>query len=112
METREDIERDAAAWIHKRDCLEWTAADQLQLDQWMQASAARSVVFLRLDSVWRETARVKALGAGWRAGVIPSRAALSGAQMSGLRYTRWAWAAGVLLTVMLPAAWYFAFWSS
>lgn len=77
MESREQVEKTAAAWIHQRDCGEWTAADQARLDAWMKASAAHCTVFLRLDSVWREAARLKALGAGVEPGVIPSREELS-----------------------------------
>jgi transmembrane sensor len=73
METREQIENAAAAWIFKRDAGEWTATDEAELAQWLQASSAHRIVFLRLDSAWREASRLQAVGAGMERGSVPAR---------------------------------------
>jgi len=74
MENREQMEEVAAAWIFKRDSGEWTNRDETNLADWLAASTAHEVVFLRLDSVWREAARLKAVAAGIPAGTVPSHA--------------------------------------
>lgn len=72
METRQQIENAAAAWIFKRDAGEWTASDDVELANWLQASLAHRVVFLRLDTAWREASRLKAVGAGMERGSVPA----------------------------------------
>lgn len=67
----ERIERIAAQWFFKRDSDAWTAADQVQLDEWLESSTAHRVAFLRLNAGWKRVARLKALGAGVPAGTIP-----------------------------------------
>jgi len=67
------IERTAAAWLARRDAGAWSDRDQAQLDAWLQASTAHRVAFVRLDAAWRQSDRLKALGAGMPAGVVPPR---------------------------------------
>ncbi len=67
------IERTAAAWLARRDAGGWSDRDQAQLDAWLEASIAHRVAFVRLDAAWRESDRLKALGAGMPAGVVPPR---------------------------------------
>lgn len=71
MESREQLENEAAAWLFKRDAGEWTESDERSLSAWLQGSSARQVVFLRLGNAWGEAARLKALSAGTMAGQPP-----------------------------------------
>jgi transmembrane sensor len=71
MESREQLENEAAAWLFKRDAGEWTESDEQSLSAWLQSSSARRVVFLRLDNAWGEASRLKALSAGTMAGQPP-----------------------------------------
>lgn len=67
----ERIEQEAAEWFCKRDSGQWTAEDQAQFEAW-QSSTANRVAYLRINAGWKRTARLKALGAGVPAGVIPA----------------------------------------
>jgi transmembrane sensor len=71
--THKQIEDRAAAWLAKRDAGGWSADDEAQLRQWIDASVAHRVAFLRLETVWNRAGRLKALGAGLPAGTSPSR---------------------------------------
>jgi transmembrane sensor len=71
MDTR-TIEATAARWLLKREAAAWTAGDQSELDSWLNESTLHRVAFIRLHAVWQQMARLKALGAGVPAGVIPS----------------------------------------
>ncbi|MBO9827958.1 FecR domain-containing protein [Xanthomonas sp. A2111] len=62
------IEALAAQWLTRRESGNWRAADQAELDAWLEASTAHRVAFLRLDVAWNEAARLRALGAGVPAG--------------------------------------------
>ena len=90
------IERAAAAWLARRDADGWAGRDQAELDRWLAASTAHRVAWLRLQATWRESGRLKALGAGLPAGKVPvrgrwaaspqaSRAAGAGARKSPAR---------------------------
>lgn len=121
METREQIENAAAAWIFKRDAGEWTASDDAKLEAWLEVSTAHRVVFLRLDTAWREAARLKAVGAGMDRGTVPASQSFytrhplvdspsTGSPESaavGRRHVFRALAASVLLTVAIAAIWDF-----
>lgn len=71
MASHKDIEDRAAAWLAKRDSGNWSADDQAQLVRWLQETTAHRVAFLRLEDVWDETRRLKALGAGRTPGIVP-----------------------------------------
>lgn len=73
MASSREIEHTAAAWLARRDAGAWSERDQRQLDAWLDASVAHHVAFLRLDAAWRQSDRLKALGAGVPAGVVPTR---------------------------------------
>jgi transmembrane sensor len=75
MASSRQIELIASAWLARRDGDEWSAHDQLQLDAWLQESTAHRVAYLRLDAAWRQSDRLKALGAGVPAGTVPERGA-------------------------------------
>jgi transmembrane sensor len=72
MESSRQIEERAAAWLAKRDGGDWTQADQAQLTEWLEASTLNRVAFLRLEAGWEEANRLKALGAGFPRGKVPS----------------------------------------
>lgn len=73
MASSRQIELAASAWLARRDAGAWSERDQARLDAWLQASTAHRVAFLRLDAAWRQSDRLKALGAGMPAGAIPAR---------------------------------------
>jgi transmembrane sensor len=75
MASSRQIELIASAWLARRDGSGWSAHDQLQLDAWLQESTAHRVAYLRLDAAWRQSDRLKALGAGMPAGSVPGREA-------------------------------------
>lgn len=78
------IERQAAAWLARRDAGDWTAADQAGLDAWLAESTARRVAWVRLEAAWRESGRLKALGAGLPAGAVPLRGQWTRSALAGL----------------------------
>lgn len=73
MTSSTQIERTAAAWLARRDGGRWSDRDQARLDAWLCASTAHRVAFLRLESAWRQSDRLKALGAGLPPGTLPDR---------------------------------------
>src|SRR5687767_5491094 len=72
VESVNEVEEQAAEWLIKRDSGRWTEADQQALDQWLEASTAHMVAFIRLESAWQRADQLKALGAGSPRGVVPS----------------------------------------
>jgi transmembrane sensor len=78
MESSRQIEERAAAWLTKRDGGDWSDADQAQLMAWLEASTLHRVAFLRLEAGWEEANRLKALGAGFPRGKVPSISELQG----------------------------------
>jgi len=71
MESHRQLEDLAAVWLAKRDSGDWTDDDQAELTGWIEASTANRVAFLRLEAVWEEARRLKALGAGLEPGSVP-----------------------------------------
>ncbi|WDS34780.1 FecR domain-containing protein [Pseudoxanthomonas sp.] len=69
------IERRAAAWLARRDGEAWDATAQTALEQWLAQDIAHRVAFLRLESAWEQSARLKALGAGIAHAGVPPRGA-------------------------------------
>src|SRR5258706_8823462 len=55
------IEERAAEFLAKRDGDAWTQADQSTLAEWLQASTAHRIAYLRLDAAWKQANRLKAL---------------------------------------------------
>ena len=72
MESHQQIEDEVARWLVKRDSGNWSDGDQAALSQWLDASTARVVAFVRLEAAWKRLQRLQSLGAGTPAGVIPS----------------------------------------
>ncbi|MFC3715071.1 FecR family protein [Luteimonas soli] len=77
------IERAAAAWLARRDAGGWAGHDQAELDRWLAASTAHRVAWLRLQAAWRESGRLKALGAGLPAGQVPATGRWAASPQSG-----------------------------
>jgi transmembrane sensor len=50
--------------LTKRDSGAWGASDEAALQAWLASSTANRIAFLRLESAWEETLRLKALVAG------------------------------------------------
>lgn len=71
------IERDAAAWLARRDGDDWSPGDQMEFDTWIAQSTAHRVAWLRLRAAWAQSDRLKALAAGVAAGEVPARGAWS-----------------------------------
>jgi transmembrane sensor len=72
MDSSIRIEERAAAWLAQRDSGRWTAEDERALEEWLHASTAHEVAFIRLEASWNEALRLKALGAGAERGTLPS----------------------------------------
>ena len=76
MASSRQIEHTAAAWLARRDAGGWSARDQIELNAWLSAAIGHRVAFIRLEAAWRESDRLKALGAGMCAGTVPPRGRL------------------------------------
>jgi transmembrane sensor len=72
MESHQEIEDQAAAFLARRDSGNWTQVDQAELEQWLTESTARRVGFLRLEAVWDEARRLRAFRAGLPPRAVPS----------------------------------------
>ncbi len=68
-----EIEAIAAEWLAKRDSGDWTDADEQALGRWLASDTGHRVAFLRLEACWKQANRLKALGAGVSAGVVPEQ---------------------------------------
>lgn len=66
MECINKSEQEAADWLARRDSASWGASDQASFEAWLNASGINRVEFLRMEHVWEESQRLKALGAGIR----------------------------------------------
>ena len=67
------IEAAAADWFAKREADRWCAEDQADLEAWLDASTANRIAYIRLQTAWERSGRLKALGAGVPSGTIPPR---------------------------------------
>jgi transmembrane sensor len=85
MASSRQIERAAAAWLARRDAGQWTHSDQAELETWLAASTARRVAWIRLEAAWRQSGRLKALGAGVAVGTVPVRGRWTQSPPYGMR---------------------------
>jgi transmembrane sensor len=132
MESSRQIEEGAAAWLAKRDSGHWSEEDECELQTWLDASTANTVAFIRLEAVWGEARRLKALGAGVQPNVVPpanawrfppffeprntgTEVSSSGApasapatQLHRRGWLRYAVAAGLVLVAVSALTWYVA----
>lgn len=72
MESREHAEAAAAAWIARRERDDWSAVDEMELDAWIKAAADNRVAWLRLNTAWQQTSRLKSLVSNAAAGAVPA----------------------------------------
>jgi transmembrane sensor len=119
VESVNEVEEQAAAWLIKRDSGRWTEADQQALDQWLDAATSHTVAFIRLESAWQRTGQLKALGAGTPRGVVPSPddwqlsavfkppsdVSNTPSRRGSFHRAGWAMAASVVLAIMI-GVWY------
>ena len=61
MGSHRQIEQAAAAWLARRDLETWSDADEATLSEWLSASLAHRIAFVRLESAWVQTRRLKAI---------------------------------------------------
>lgn len=75
MDSHRRIEQAAADWLARRSdaARPWTDDDQAALEAWLSASTAHQVAWIRLETIWRQADRLKALGAGVPAGTVPDK---------------------------------------
>jgi transmembrane sensor len=72
MESSKVIKEQAARWLVKQDAGEWSAADNVALQQWLHESTAHVIAYIRLEEAWKRAGRLKSFGAGVAAGTVPS----------------------------------------
>lgn len=72
MNGSRQTEEIAAAWLARRDGGGWSESDQLAFTEWLQASTAHRIAYLRLEAAWQQTDRLRVLGAGVQPGVVPA----------------------------------------
>jgi len=120
----EQIEATAAAWFAKREGGNWSAADQAELDTWLDGATAHRIAFIRSAATWERAGRLTALGAGVPPGTIPPRDgwgiapipqadssakmadALPIARVVGFNKRLGALAAGLIVATAATAVWY------
>lgn len=61
MESSREIEERAGTWLAKRESGDWSAEDELRFTQWLDASTANRVAFLRQEGAWEHAVRLQAL---------------------------------------------------
>jgi transmembrane sensor len=64
MRPAAQIEFEAADWLARRDAGRWRAGDDKAFEQWIAASTAHRVAYLRLEAAWRKSDRLRALNPG------------------------------------------------
>lgn len=89
MASSKRIEHLAATWLARRDGDGWDGAACAALEAWLAESTAHRVAFLRLEATWENSGRLKALGAGIPAGVIPARGQWTRSPFAGDPPCRW-----------------------
>lgn len=72
MDSAEQVKDIAAKWLARRASESWSAADDAELTQWLDASTGHLIAFMRLEAAWKEADRLKVLGAGMERGTVPS----------------------------------------
>lgn len=72
MESSREIEERAGTWLAKRESGNWSAEDELRFTQWLNASTANRVAFLRQEGAWEHAQRLQALRGHTPAQTVPS----------------------------------------
>jgi len=71
MKSSAQTEALATAWLARRDSGHFSAAEEAELAEWLQASTANRVAFIRLEAAWQQANRLKVLGSGVSPGHVP-----------------------------------------
>lgn len=121
--TLEQVEAEAVQWLARQESSTWSETEAAQFRTWLNASIDHRIEYLRIESTWKRTVKLKALGAGVTRGTVPERGAWgdtrylegaptlsnnigSGAARAGKRRVRFAaLAASVLLAGLVGALW-------
>jgi transmembrane sensor len=72
MESSREVEERAGTWLAKRESGDWSAADEARFTQWLNASLANRVAFLRQEAAWERASRLQALRGHTPSGTVPS----------------------------------------
>jgi transmembrane sensor len=72
MERTREIEERAGTWLAKRESGNWSAEDEACFTQWLNASTANRVAFLRQEAAWEHALRLQALRGRTPPGTVPS----------------------------------------
>lgn len=91
----------AASWLERRDRSDWSQADQVELDTWLDQSMAHATAFWRLEGAWQRTEKLSALREPMRASQEMQRSALR-------RSVPWAMAAALIAVVAGIGSTFFA----
>ncbi len=57
-----ELRAEAAIWLERRDCADWSLTDQAALDEWLARSPGHMVAFLRAEAAWTRADRLSAFG--------------------------------------------------
>jgi transmembrane sensor len=60
-ERANDIAREAATWLERREREDWSEADNNALESWLAQSPAHKLAFWRVKGAWSQTERLNAL---------------------------------------------------
>jgi len=107
VESREQDEQAAAAWLLRQDAGPWTEQDAAEFEAWLAQSAGHRAAYYRFKAAWQEAGRLGALLG--RGATQPGAAAVT---YAAARRSRWrrlpglAIAAGVACVVGLSALTY------
>lgn len=72
MERSREVEQRAGTWLAKRESGNWSAEDEARFAQWLGASTANRVAFLRQEAAWEHASRLQALKGHTPSGTVPS----------------------------------------
>jgi transmembrane sensor len=72
MESSREIEERAGAWLARRESGDWSAEDEARFSEWLNASTANRVAFLRQEAAWEHALRLQALRGRTPPGSVPS----------------------------------------
>ena len=56
------LRAEAAVWLERRDCADWSLKDQAALDEWLAQSPGHMVAFLRAEAAWARADRLSVFG--------------------------------------------------
>lgn len=79
MKRQEAIEDQALDWLIRRNGEDWSEDERVKLDTWLEESMAHKAAFWRVDHLWQQADRIKALG-------IDAHSEIKGLQPARLRW--------------------------